>query len=431
MNGTLRLRYEQVATTSAAAGAVDVARELVKVGTVTGKEANLAPLLADLLGSAGVEARVAEFAPGRTNVYGRLQGAGEGPTTLLVGHTDTVGVIGWPGAWGNDPRSDAWGATVLGESLWGIGSADDKGGIAAICAALAALRELHLRPAGDVVLAFVGDEESGQPGTGLSAGTKALVEELTSGRLGNPDFAIYVEPTSLDVYTAQPGFFIATITVRGRASYFAYPWQGRSAIRDATRVLEALEEHEAAIWGRGRHPSVGRPLLVVTGIRGGEAVAVPEHCEVDLIRTVPPGETLDAARLELEEILQRLALDRGIVCEASYLAPRDHTLGGTPVETDPEAPDVRLLHACATLAGRSAIGGAPYWSELPLLAAIGIRGVYFGPGDIAVCHTPLEHVPLADLRRATATIGTFLATRVTARPGTTPPLQQSPTEEDN
>lgn len=409
MSMDLRALREQIGASSPIGDVVEVARRFVGVDTVTGREANLVPQLAKHLEAAGLEVRQVDLGPGRANVYGRLPGSGGGTTTLLVGHGDTVGVSGWQERWGGDQRGDPWGATVIDDRLWGLGSADDKGGIAAFCSALAALGQLGLRPRGDVLVAVVADEESGEEGMGLSVGAKALVAEIEEGRLPRPDLAIYVEPTGLEVYAAQPGFFIATISVKGQASYFAYPWRGRSAIRDATRVLEALEEHESARWHRGRHPSVGRPLLVVTGIQGGESISVPEHCKISLIETVLPGERLEDARAELEEVLHRLALERGISTAVEYPASRDDRIGGSPMETDAASPLVELLARCAGTEHSAAITAAPYWSELPLLAAIGVPGVYFGPGDIAVCHTAEEHVALGELRSAAVTLATFLA----------------------
>lgn len=395
---------------------VAATRALVAVDTVTGNEDRLVGELVGRLEALRMTTKVAEFRPGRSNVYGWRRGTGGGPTVLLIGHVDTVGVAGWAATWGDDPRADPRAGVLADGSLWGLGTADEKGGIAAVLCALGALDAAGLEPAGDVVVAFVGDEESGQPGTGRSEGAKALVAELAASTLPFPDFAVYTEPTNLDLYVAQPGFFIATIEVHGRASYFAYPWLGRSAIRDAAKLLQALDRHEAELWDRDPHPTVGRPLLVVTGIHGGESVSVPERCSLSLIRTVLPTETMGGARRELEDLLRRLAVEQGVESTVRYPAERDHPIGGTPMETDVADPRVELLRRCLSLATADAmVGGAPYWSELPLLASAGIPGVYFGPGDIALCHTPQERVPVGHLVDVARTLAVFLAAASGAR----------------
>ena len=152
----------------------------------------------------------------------------------------------------------------------------------------------HASLAGDVVLAFIGDEESGEPGTGVSAGMKALMRELDAGAWPRPDLAIYVEPTTLDIYPAQMGFFIADIEVTGRTAYFGVPEQGVDALKATHAVLTALWAHSADLETRGTHALVGRSFLLVTAIEGGGLIAVPGRCKLSLIRKLRPGEDLDA-----------------------------------------------------------------------------------------------------------------------------------------
>ena len=124
--------------------------------------------------------------------------------------------------------------------------------------------------AGDVVLAFVGDEESGEPGTGVSAGMKALDaahRDAASCRGPiSPSMSSRRRSTSI---AAQMGFFIADIEVTGRTAYFGVPEHGVDA-------LKATHAHSWRRCGtirpisrrRGNHPLVGRSFLLVTGDRG-------------------------------------------------------------------------------------------------------------------------------------------------------------------
>ena len=154
----------------------------------------------------------------------------------------------------------------------------------------ALLDRAGVRLTGDVAFAFVGDEESGQPGTGVSAGVKHFVGRIEAGEVARPDFAVYVEPTRLAVYPAQIGFFIAEITVTGRSAYFGVPELGEDALKAAHAVLTALWAHSDAVVARAEHQLVGRGFLLVTGIEGGGFIAVPERCTLSLIRKLLPGE---------------------------------------------------------------------------------------------------------------------------------------------
>ena len=151
-----------------------------------------------------------------------------------------------------------------------------------------------------------------------------------------PDFAIYVEPTTLDVYSAQMGFFIADIEVTGRTAYFGVPELGADALKAAHAILAALWAHSADLETRGSHPLIGRSFLLVTGIEGGGLIAVPERCRLSLIRKLRPGEDLTAAAAELEAVVRGAVADPDIRVAFSYPAGRDHEIGGTATEIDPK-----------------------------------------------------------------------------------------------
>lgn len=168
----------------------------------------------------GPESRVRGRLLGRPNIWAVRSGEGGGPTLLMMGHTDTVHARGWQERWSGTEREDPFGAAEVDGAIWGRGAADLKAGICAAKGALELLQRACVRLRGDLVFAFVGDEESGEPGTGVSAGARALMEEIRSGGIPRPDFAIYTEPTRLSVFTAQMGFFIADLRMVGKSAYF-------------------------------------------------------------------------------------------------------------------------------------------------------------------------------------------------------------------
>jgi len=390
----------------------------IRHASVTGAEASFAGYLAGLLRDLGMdEVTLREFLPGRPNVVGIKRGSGGGRQLLLIGHTDVVHVRGWRERWAGDVREDPFGAAVVDGAVWGRGSADLKAGIAMCIEALRATVARHARLAGDVVLAFVGDEESGEPGTGVSAGMKALMRTLDEGAWPRPDMAIYVEPTTLDIYPAQMGFFIAEIEVTGRTAYFGVPEQGVDALKATHAILAALWAHSADIAARGAHPLVGRSFLLVTAIEGGGLIAVPGRCRLSLIRKLRPGEDLDAARGELETAVRSAVADREIRVAFAYPAGRDHPIGGTPSEIDPANEAVSLLQATIQRSRpeRGKIKGAPFWSEASFLTARGIPTVYFAPGDISICHTAEEHVAIDEYLSGIAALAEFIEAYCGAR----------------
>jgi acetylornithine deacetylase len=300
---------------------------------------------------------------------------------------------------------------MIDGEIWGRGAADLKAGIATAIEALRTLQRLGKKLVGDVVLAFIGDEESGEPGMGVSAGMKALLPIIGSSELPRPDFAIYVEPTRLDVYAAQIGFFIADVEVTGRTAYFGVPELGADALKATHRVLAALWAHSDELGGRGEHPLVGRSFLLVTGIEGGGLIAVPERCRFSLMRKLRPGEDLDKARRELESVARAAVDDPDIKVAFAYPAGRDHAIGGTATEVDPRHTAVAMLTDIVKRhrPDRGRIAGAPFWSEASFLTSLGIPTVYFAPGDISICHTLEERVPVDEFIAGVAAMSEFIA----------------------
>lgn len=392
--------------------AIGLLRRAVATPSITGNEAAFAKLLAGELAGLGAEdVALTDFAPGRPNVSGLLRGRGAA-RLLLLGHTDTVHVRGWEERWAGTERESPFSGAIIDGSIWGRGTGDLKAGICATISAARVLAAAGIAPAADIQFAFIGDEESGEPGTGVSAGIKAFIAEIEAGAVRRPDFAIYVEPTELNVYTAQMGFLIADITITGRSAYFGVPELGVDALKASHSVLSALWAHSAMLEARAPHDLIGNPFVLVTGLTGGGYIAVPGECRISLILKLLPGESLDMAVRDLESAVRQAAVDPEIAIAFAYPAGRDHHFGGTATEISPTLPAVALLkEAVQTVRpDRGLIQGAPYWSEAPFLVnRLGIPTVYCAPGDIRNCHTFEEHVVVQDYLDGIIAVAAFLA----------------------
>jgi acetylornithine deacetylase len=388
-------------------------RDAIGRESITGNEANFVAYLEQRMRALGLTGvRTAEFLPGRPNVWGERKGRGGGRRLLFIGHTDTVHVDGWREHWAGTSREDPFSAPVVDGAVWGRGAGDLKAGICASLAALSVLDKAGIGLGGDVSFVFVGDEESGQPGTGISAGIKDFVGRIESGRVVAPDFVVYIEPTRLSIYPAQIGFFIADITITGKSAYFGVPELGKDALRAGHAVMTALWKHSEKIAARAEHPLVGRSFLLITGLTAGGYIAVPERCTLSLIRKLLPGESLDAAAAEIEAAVRGAIADPEIKVVISYPAGRDHPLGGTAAEIDAQMPAVGMLSAAMAdaMAGRGAIEGAPFWSEVPFFVnRLGIPAVYCAPGDIRNCHTYDEHVDVEEYFAGVIGFAAFMA----------------------
>ncbi len=383
----------------------------VQAASVTGDEGRMADMLVPEMGRLGLSPLREDFLPGRPNVTGTRVGFGGGVHLQFVGHTDVVHARDWGAHWAGQAQADPFGAVVIDGELWGRGAADLKAGICAALAALEVLDRAGVRLRGSLSFAFVGDEESGEPGTGVSAGMRHWAGAVVAGRLARPDVAVYVEPTRLCVMPVQIGFFIVDVVLTGQSAYFGRPDLGRDALRAAHRVLAAIWDHSDAIAARAEHALLGRAFALVTGIAAGGLIAVPGECRFSLIRKLLPDESLDAATDALEAVI-RGAVPEGIALSLTYPAGRDHARGGSPAGIAVDHPLVTTLSAClaAVRPGAGGVEGAPFWSEMPFLTdIIGCPAVYCAPGDIAICHTNHERVALADYHDAILSFAAFIA----------------------
>ena len=394
--------------------AVDIAllKQAISHPSVTGNEASFAGFLTETMSNLRLSTGSGDFLPDRPNVWGTKQGLGDGPHLMFVGHTDTVHVRGWEEHFRGDDRESPFAAAEIDGEIWGRGACDLKGGICASLAALRLLDRAGLELGGDISFAFIGDEESGEPGLGVSAGAKDLVKRVKSGEISKPDFAVYVEPTKLDIYTAQIGFFIADIKVTGKSAYFGTPEDGLDALKATHEILTQIWRYNEVLTGGPTHGLVGRSGILVTEIKGGGYIAVPGECGLSLIGKLRPGESLDEAVSQFEAAVHSADLEDGITVEISYPAGRDHPKGGSPVEIDPGHPTAGMLtecvRECSSVGGQ--IGGAPYWSESPfLVTALGCPTVYCAPGDISVAHTLEERISVEQYLASVRAFALFMA----------------------
>jgi len=395
-----------------AVDAITLLREAIGHESITGNEAAFVHFLQNQMQARGLQAvETAPFAPGRPNVWGTRPGTADGPRLLFVGHTDTVHVEGWREHWAGDPREDPFGAPIIDGEIWGRGAGDLKAGICASLAAMSLLDRAGITLQGSVDFAFVGDEESGEPGSGISAGIKAHAARIAAGEVPRPDFVIYTEPTRLAVYPAQIGFFIADVTITGKSAYFGMPELGHDALKASHAIMSALWAHSDEISARAEHALVGRGFLLITTLNGGGFIAVPERCTLSLIRKLLPGESLDVAAAELETVIRSAVTDPKIKIDIAYPAGRDHDVGGTATEIDLNTPALAQLSAAIAQAmpGRGGIEGAPFWSETPFFVnQLGIPAVYCAPGDISNCHTFEERVSVEEYLNGIVAFADFM-----------------------
>lgn len=272
---------------------IQLLKDMVKIDSVNPSlvkgaagETEMANLCAWYLESLGMDVKLYDVEPGRPNVVGVLTGKGGGRTLLLNGHTDTVGV--------DYMTTDPFEPAIKDGRLYGRGSFDMKGGLAASMAAVKAVADSHYELKGDVILAAVCDEEF------ASIGTEKLMEDTTA------DAAIIGEFTAGNIQVAHKGFAWIDIETRGIAAHGSLYQVGVDAIANMGHVLIGIEALQNILM-EDVHPLVGPGSLHASIIQGGRELSTyPDHCLLQVERRLIPGETRADVDREMNALLQTL-----------------------------------------------------------------------------------------------------------------------------
>jgi len=300
----------------------------------------------------------------------------DGPTVVLTGHVDTVGVAG---------MSEPFTATVEADRLTGRGSSDMKGGLAAM---VVAAEELARRGVpGRVVLALVADEED------ASLGAEAVLAALP-GLDVRPDVAVVGEPTWLAITASLRGYALVEVTLTGHAAHSSQPELGVNAVAHLGRLLVAVEQRDAELR-RG-----GASLMATVAAGGDSPFVLARSARAMVERRTVPGERSDAAVDEVEQLLADLrAADDTVDGAASLVVARE------PWRLDEHGPAASLSEALESALGLDTSNtavpqrlDAPYWMEAPLWQAAGIPALVCGPAGGGL-HAADEWVDLDQVRR--------------------------------
>ncbi len=327
----------------------------------------------------------------------------------INGHIDVV-PVGETSAWSHDP----WAGEIADGKLWGRGTTDMKGGVAAGIIAARALAEAGVPLRGDLWLHVVSDEEV------VGFGTRNLIQ-----RLPRVDAVIDAEPTDLKINPTEGGLIHMRIEVEGREShagnrYLSVHAGGRgtdggvNAIEKMAKIMAALQDLERD-WAINRsHPMLPPgfntilPGIMIGGPGGGtdgflnlisNPGTTPNYCSLEYNIWYLPQETFDEIRAEIEAyVLDVCRTDSWLREHPPTFTWKLRNVFFPPVDTAPDHPFIQSLAGSLAALGRPApIEAFTAASELAWYAEQGIDGTIFGPGRIAQAHSPNEYVEIEQL----------------------------------
>ena len=334
----------------------------------------------------------------RTNVVARIESGRPGPTVHFNSHIDVVEAgQGW--------TRDPWAGEIADGKVWGRGTCDMKGGLAASIIAVEAILDSGLPWAGAMEISGTVDEESG--------GFGGVAYLAAKGFFSNPrvDHVIIPEPLNPDrVCLGHRGVWWAEIETKGRIAHGSMPFLGVSAIRHMGAVLDAFDRDLMPVLDARRTampvvPEGARAsTLNCNSVHGGQPEGfdgLPSPCVADSCRLVIDRrflieEPFEAVRGEVIEILERLRLSRPHFAYSIRDIMTVH-----PVMTAPDAAVVQALDAeIAAVLGRASTHiASPGTYDQKHIARIGHLHdcVAYGPGILELAHQPDEWVGIDDM----------------------------------
>ena len=322
-------------------------------------EWELAAYVHRVLGDLGWQAELHDLGNQRANVVATRAGTGGGPSLLIHAHLDTIGVSGMQAPFAAEQRDGR---------IWGRGAQDTKGGMAGVLGVAKLIAQASVKLRGDLVLAFVADEEH------ESIGTAALLERL------HTDAAIVVEPSDLDVCIAHRGFAVFQVRTEGRTAHGGRSDIGVDANLHMGRVIAALDGLRETWQARHQHHLLGSAHLHIPVIAGGRHLYVyADECTASVECRTVPGQSAEGVRKDLQAILDSLA---GRI--PAFRGSIHPVIWRSPYEIGPDRLIVRTLRAAveAVVNKPARIISHPWWEDSGMLGEAGIETVIAGPvGD--------------------------------------------------
>ncbi len=360
---------------------LELLRLLVETESVTGNEGKIVETLDGVFHSLGF--RTLKTPSGC--ICGVLEGEEEGPTVLIDGHIDTVGIPNRE-RWTYDPFT----LTSVDGRLYGRGTSDMKGGVSAAIAAASSLMPLKK---GRLVVACIVEEERFE---GICA------REVSA--LFNPDYVIIAESTHGRLNIGQRGRCEVLLKAGGKSCHSSNPEEGENAVFNAIKAIEAIET-----IAPGEHEILGKGIMVLTDIISvpypGMSI-VPEECRVTYDRRTLVGETGESVIGPINRLLK----EKNINAEASIAFGETVSYTGNSLSSPRFFPAwcysendeiVKKSRAALEDAGlfvgyghyAFCTNGSHYGGEK------GIPTIGYGPGEERLAHIVDEYIEESDLYR--------------------------------
>jgi len=364
-------------------------RELVRIPSYPGEEKEAVVLIQRWMKSLGFdEIHIDAFG----SILGKINGTGGGKTVLLDGHVDTVG-IGSRQDWKHDP----FGADIENGRIYGRGTSDMKGALAAMI--YAASRLTDERPAGDVYVSGTVFEEKYE-GVAL----RNILRNI------HADYVIVGEASELDLKTGQKGRAEIKITTHGKSGHAAHPEDAVNAVYKMQTLIGEIRRMDLPVDAH-LGPAIMELTDIISSPYPGTSV-IPSECTVTYDRRLVEGETRETVIAHIQAVIEELRRsDPEFSADIAVVKDRAecYTGAGFTAERffpawyyDREAPFVRKALSALRAAGiNSSLATYTFCTNASASAGeLHIPSLGFGPSRENQAHVCDEYIEIEQLVKA-------------------------------
>jgi len=348
-----------------------------------GNENKIANFIKNYLSKNKISAELVYLAKNRSSIVGRIDGVSKS-NIALCGHIDTVRID--KNKWSKPPFD----GIIENGKMYGRGTSDMKGGIAAILYSAILLKRNNIVPDKTIILALTADEEQ------KYSGAKKLLE---TGCFDETEFLIIAEPTDSKVYIGEKGELWIKAIFYGKAAHGSTPELGNNAITAGSKFV--LHVRELSNKTFEKHSYFGKTSLNIGQFSGGVQVnIVPDYSEVRLDFRVISQEDKERA-IDLVNIAGRKVADETNIKFESKIFNYH-----PPIFSDPSNFFIsKFIQKTQVKQG----GIISYCTDgATIIPKKQIPFVIYGPGTIALAHQPDEYVELNSLYKAVDNLAAFL-----------------------
>jgi len=324
----------------------------------------------------GIKSDIDSWESNRANIIARVKSSGQRAALLFACHHDVVGPGDAP--WQYPP----FGAVESDGKIYGRGSTDMKGGIAAAVTAICRIANSGTKLQGDIIFVAAAGEETDSAGAERFVGNCGWLPELAG--------VIIPEPTDFSIITAHRGMLWLEVTTKGKSAHGSTPQLGVNAITSMQHFLNELEKYDISAKS---HELLGRCSMSVNTISGGKTLnVVPDKCSVGIdIRTIPGANHQDIVA-DIKGIFEKLKLE-----DSQFEAEVSIVRQVQSMETERNCDFVRDFCSFLGMDKTQAVG---FTTDGPHFASLGAPVVIFGPGKPSLCHKPDEYIEISDVEKA-------------------------------